>query len=235
MTELSEIILTALLLIDLTLVASSRMLHCIRLAAIHGVLIGLFPLAMGMLHHKGMPHGEVIIVAIIGVVVKGLLLPGLLKHAMKQAKVKRELEPLIGYAGSLAIVLALSALAVYFWIRSDVAPYGTPVLAAPVAFSTMISGLFIVMARKKALTQVVGFLIFENGITVFGLGMAVECGLLVELGILLDVLVLVFVMGIAMFHINREFSHIDADRLNCLTEGEGDENADDSGESEVKA
>ena len=100
---------------------------------------------------------------------------------------------------------------------------------------TMISGLFIVMARKKALTQVVGFLIFENGITVFGLGMAVECGLLVELGILLDVLVLVFVMGIAMFHINREFSHIDADRLNCLTESEGDENADDSGESEVKA
>ncbi len=107
-----------------------------------------------------------------------------------------------------------------------------PVLAAPVAFTTMISGLLIVVARKKALTQVVGFLIFENGITVFGLGMAVECGLLVELGIMLDVLVLVFVMGIAMFHINREFSHIDADRLNHLNELEDEEN-DDAGESEV--
>ena len=150
------------------------------------------------------------------------------------SRVKRELEPLVGYAGSLAIVLALAALTFYFWIRCGVAPAGTPKLAPPVAFTTMITGLFIIVARKKALTQVVGFLIFENGITVFGLGMAVECGLLVELGILLDVLVLVFVMGIAMFHINREFSHIDADRLNHLSEVEEDE-TDDSGESEVKA
>ena len=90
-----------------------------------------------------------------------------------------------------------------------------------------------VIARKKALTQVIGFLIFENGITVFGMGMGVECGLLVELGIMLDVLVLVFVMGIAMFHINREFSHIDADRLSHLREVE-DDGSDDAGESEVR-
>lgn len=234
MTELSEIILTAVLLIDLALVASSRMLHCIRLAAAHGMLIGLFPLAMWTMHQKGLPHAEVIIIAVVGVLIKGILLPKLLKHAMLQAKVKRELEPLIGYAGSLAIVLGLSALVFYFWISNGATPAGSPVLAAPVAFSTMITGLFIVMARKKALTQVVGFLFFENGITIFGLGMAVECGLLVELGILLDVLVLVFVMGIAMFHINREFAHIDSDRLILLNEVEEDE-ADDSGESEVKA
>ena len=229
MTEISEIILAALLLIDLTLTVSSRMLHCIRLAALHGVLIGLFPLAM----HDSQ-HLATWVIAFVGVLVKGVLLPRLLRHAMDHAKVKRELEPLIGYAGSLAIVLALGALTFYFWIRSGVAPAGTPKLAPPVAFTTMITGLFIIIARKKALTQVVGFLIFENGITVFGLGMAVECGLLVELGILLDVLVLVFVMGIAMFHINREFSHIDADRLNHLNELEEDE-TDDSGESEVKA
>lgn len=234
MTELSEIILAVLLLIDLALVASSRMLHCIHLAAMHGLLIGVFPLALWNFQTMGLPHFEVWVIALIGVVVKGALLPRLLRMAMTHAKVKRELEPLVGYAGSLAVVLALSALAFYLWIRGGAAPAGTPVLVAPVAFTTMIAGLFIVIARKKALTQVVGFLIFENGITVFGLGMAVECGLLVELGILLDVLVLVFVMGIAMFHINREFSHIDADRLNHLNEVEEDE-TDDSGESEVKA
>jgi len=233
-THISEIILAVLLLIDLALVASSRMLHCIHLAALHGLLIGLFPLAMWDFQHNGIPTLGVLLVALIGGVIKGALLPRLLRHAMDHAKVRRELEPLVGYAGSLAIVLALSALAFYLWIRTGVAPAGTPVLAAPVAFTTMISGLFIVMARKKALTQVVGFLIFENGITVFGLGMAVECGLLVELGILLDVLVLVFVMGIAMFHISREFSHIDANELTHLNELDEDE-ADDSGESEVKA
>ena len=56
----------------------------------------------------------------------------------------------------------------------------------------------------------------ENGITVFGAGLMMEYGIFVELGILLDVLVLVFVMGIAIFQINREFAHIDTDRLNRL-------------------
>ena len=234
MTNISEIILAALLIIDFFLVASSRMLRCIHLAALHGLLIGLFPLAMWDFFHQGMPHLPVLVIAVVSGVVKGVLLPRLLRMAMDHAKVKRELEPLVGYTGSLAILLVLSALVFYFWISCGTAPAGTPVLATPVAFTTMLAGLFIIVARKKALTQVIGFLIFENGITVFGLGMAVECGLLVELGILLDVLVLVFVMGIAMFHINREFSHIDADRLNHLSEIEEDE-PDDSGESEVKA
>ena len=234
MTEISEIILSALLLIDLALVASSRMLHCIKMAAMHGLLIGLFPLALWDFQNEGMPHFGIWLISLVGGLVKGVLLPILLRHAMDHAKVKRELEPLVGYAASLGIVLTLSALAFYFWIRGGVTPAGMPLLAAPVAFTTMISGIFIIIARKKALTQVVGFLFFENGITVFGLGMAVECGLLVELGIMLDVLVLVFVMGIAMFHINREFSHINADQLTHLNEID-DEETDDSGESEVKA
>ena len=234
MTDISEIILAVLLLIDLSLVASARMLRCIHLAALHGLLIGIFPLVLWDYSGEGFPALAILLVAGAGVLIKGVLLPRLLRHAMDHAKVKRELEPWIGYAESLGVVLLLSALAFYLWIRCAVTPSGVPILAAPVAFTTMITGLFITIARKKALTQVIGFLIFENGITVFGMGMGVECGLLVELGIMLDVLVLVFVMGIAMFHINREFSHIDADRLNHLSEIEEDE-PDDSGESEVKA
>ena len=56
----------------------------------------------------------------------------------------------------------------------------------------------------------------ENGIYTFGIFSVVEIPLLVELGILLDVFVAVFVMGIAIYHINREFDHLDADRLNVL-------------------
>ena len=80
----------------------------------------------------------------------------------------------------------------------------------------MLTGLFLIIARRKALTQALGFLVFENGITVFGIGMTLENSFIVELGILLDVLALVFIMGIAVFHINREFAHIDTDRLNHL-------------------
>ena len=77
------------------------------------------------------------------------------------------------------------------------------------------------VARKKALTQVIGFLIFENGITLFGLGLMRHHSLVVELGILLDVFVLVFIMGIAVCQINREFAHIDADKLSTLDESSG--------------
>ena len=234
MTELREIILAVLLLIDLALTASSRMLRCIHLAALHGLLIGIFPLVLWNFSGEGMVPWSIALTALVGCLIKGVLLPRLLRHAMDHAKIKRELEPWIGYAASLSIVLGLSALAFFLWIRCGIRPAGVPLLAAPVAFTTMITGLFITISRKKALTQVVGFLIFENGITLFGLGMGVECGLLVELGIMLDVLVLVFVMGIAMFHINREFAHIDADRLNHLNEIEEDAQYD-AGESEVKA
>lgn len=94
-------------------------------------------------------------------------------------------------------------------------------LVLPVSFSVVLTGLFIVMARKKAITQAVGFLTFENGIALFGNGMMIECGLAVELGILLDVFVLVFVMGIAVMRINRAFEHIDADKLTLLGENSG--------------
>ena len=103
-------------------------------------------------------------------------------------------------------------------------------LAAPVAFTTILTGLFLIVSRKKAITQAIGFLTFENGITAFGAGMALEYGLVVELGILLDVFVLVFVMGIAVFRISREFQHIDSDRLNTL----GDWSGDDENEAEMK-
>ena len=92
----------------------------------------------------------------------------------------------------------------------------------PVSFATVLSGLFIVMARRKALTQTIGFLTFENGIALFGTGLLLDTGLVVEFGILLDIFVLVFIMGIAVLQINHEFQHIDADRLNMLDEKGGE-------------
>jgi hydrogenase-4 component E len=85
-----------------------------------------------------------------------------------------------------------------------------------VALFTIFVGLFMIVTRKKALTQVLGYLTLENGIYAFGLGVAQEWPLIVELGILLDIFAAVFVMGIAIFHINREFDHIDSDRLSTL-------------------
>ena len=135
---------------------------------------------------------------------------------------QRELEPLVGYSFSAVLVLIFSGAG--FGLASHLPrlpQQGTLIVAA--AFTVLLTGLFIISARKKALTQVIGFLIFENGITLFGLGLMRHHSLLVELGILLDVFVLVFIMGIAICQINREFSHIDADKLTSLGDADGNQ------------
>jgi hydrogenase-4 component E len=86
----------------------------------------------------------------------------------------------------------------------------------PVALFTMVVGLFLIVSRRQALMQVLGYLAMENGIYTFGVGLVQDTPMLVELGVLLDVFVAVFVMGIAIFHISREFDHIDTERLRTL-------------------
>ena len=86
----------------------------------------------------------------------------------------------------------------------------------PVALFTMMVGMLVIVGRRKAIMQTLGYLAMENGIYAFGLAFAVEEPLLVEMGVLLDVFVAVFVMGIAIHHIGREFDHIDTDRLSAL-------------------
>ena len=163
---------------------------------------------------------EICLSSAVNIIVKGILLPILLVRAMRKAGVKRELEPLAGYSWSLLIVTVMGALAL--WLSRSLALPNVPVLAVPAAAITVFTGLFIIISRRKAITQALGFLAFENGIALFGVAMHLEYGFFVELGILLDVLVLVFVMGITVFQISREFEHIDADRLNLLTDtGEG--------------
>ena len=225
MTGIMEVVLACILGVDLFLAASSRLLSCIRWVATQGFLLALLPLVMWH-WSDGLPHLTSILIAGCSLVLKGLLLPYLLTVAMRKANVNRELEPFIGYSGSLLIiVLAGGGL---FWLCGKLAPLPPPasLLALPVAFITMVTGLFIIVARRKAITQVIGFLVFENGITVFGTGMMLEHGVLVELGVLLDILVLVFIMGIALFQISREFQHIDSDRLNQLDDSKMPVNAD---------
>ena len=217
MIKFTAILLIILLLSNFLLVAAGRLFHCIKLVAFQGIIIGLLPLVIWN-WSDGMPHTETFLISLINLLVKGILLPLLLSRAMLHTGVKRELEPFTGYSASLMITALWTALAFWGSFHWKIGTAAVSPLIAPVAFTTMFSGLFIIIARKKAITQVIGFLVFENAITIFGTGMMLEYGMLVELGILLDVLVLVFIMGIAVFQINREFLHIDSDKLNMLND-----------------
>ena len=77
------------------------------------------------------------------------------------------------------------------------------------ALTTLFSGLIVVVNGTKALTQVIGYLVAENGIFILGIPLMTEGSMWFELSILLDVFAAIFVMAIAINHINSAFASID--------------------------
>jgi hydrogenase-4 component E len=86
-------------------------------------------------------------------------------------------------------------------------------LFVPASLSTLLTGFILLITRRKALTQVVGYLVLENGIYLFGLMLVEEMPMLVETGILLDLFVGIFVMGIVINHITVAFDSMDTRHL----------------------
>jgi hydrogenase-4 component E len=208
----ADLLLILVALTNLKLLASSRLGASIRTVALQGMLLGLLPILA-----PGHPATwRVAGLALGSVLLKGVAFPWLLFRALRQAEVTREVEPYVGYLSSL--LLGVVGLGISFWLgsRLPVETSATPSLLVPVAFFSILAGLFLIVSRKRAVNQVLGFLVLENGIYTFGAGAAGEASLLVEAGILLDFFVAVFVMGITIFHINREFDHIDTNRLSSL-------------------
>jgi hydrogenase-4 component E len=212
MSNTADIIMIFLVLTNLTLLGLSRMGSCIRIVAIQGVALGFLPL---VLNNWNMELGLVLFsIAIISL--KGIAFPWMLNRTLRELATQREIEPFIGYG--ISIIVGTIALVACMWLSTRL-PFPEPLMSpliVPVAFFTIMSGLFLIISRKKALTQVLGYLVLENGIYAFGVALVRQQPMLVELGILLDIFVAVFVMGIAMFHINREFDSIDTDQLSRL-------------------
>lgn len=212
MDLLIDAMIVLLILTNLKLIASSRISACIRGVAFQGILFGIMPLLVGTDHWTLRACG----LSGITILLKGMIFPWLLLRALQAGNIRREMEPFIGYTPSLLVGAAL--LAVAMWLGRQLplpVPAASP-LMAPLAMFNIVIGLFVIVSRRNALTQVLGYLVMENGIYAFGLAFALKEPLLVELGVLLDAFMAVFVMGITIFHISREFHHMDTDRLSVL-------------------
>ena len=208
----TNLILVLVVLTNLKLLGSSRLGASIRVVAAQGVALGLLPI----LAHLQELSVHFTLLAAGTIAIKGVVFPWLLFRAIREAEIAREVEPYIGYAASL--VTGAAALGASFWMctRLPIPENIASPWLVPVSFFSIFAGLFLIVSRKRAVNQVLGFLVLGNGIYTFGVGVAVRTPFLVEVGVLLDVFVAVFVMGITIFHINREFDHINTDRLSTL-------------------
>lgn len=214
MTSGIDSLLILLILLNLILLGASRLHNAVRMVAAQGFVLGALPLLM----QSGGAWKAALLLGIGSALLKGIVFPALLFRAMREIQVRREIEPLVGYASSLLIGVGGLVVCMVWGARL---PFPWPVpssLVVPVGLFTAWTGLFLIMARRKAITQVLGFIVLENSIFLLGLLLTDAMPLLVELGVLLDIFVAVFVMGIMVFHINREFDHINVDQLSALRE-----------------
>jgi hydrogenase-4 component E len=212
MTMWIEPFLVLLMITSLWLLGSSRLLSCIAAVSVQGVLLAALPLVLGI----DAPPWRLFLQAGVSLGLKGIAFPLLLLRAVRSVDARREVEPLVGYSLSLLIGVALLAGSLAAGVRMPLPVPGTPTLLVPAAMFTALTGLFVIVGRRSAIVQAMAYLAMENGIAAFGLALAEQEPLLVEMGTLLDAFVAVFVMGITIFHINREFDHIDSDRLSTL-------------------
>lgn len=160
-------------------------------------------------------HRELLGVALAFVVVKVVLIPRVLSRITAGVP-RRPVAP--GRSVGLALLAAGALVVVSYVIMLPVlAVTALPTASAiPLAFAAALIGLYVCVTGRDALTQILGFLVFENG--VFGLALLGAYGLpiIVEAGVFLDVLVVVLIMEGVVVHLHREHASIDVDRLREL-------------------
>ncbi|MBI2346641.1 MAG: hydrogenase [Deltaproteobacteria bacterium] len=211
-----EWLLIGALLMAFATLGSARLGSCIRAVALQGACLSLAPLCtVGALAD---PHR--LFLATASFLIKTVAIPALLFKSLRQAKIQQAVAPTISLHLSLlgggGLLVGAFLAAGNFSLPTD--PY--PPLIVPVALAIIAVGFFLLIARTKAITQVIGFLVLENGVFLFGITLLGEFPLTVELGVFLDLLVGVFVMGIMIHHINRTFDHVDTKALTALKDSE---------------
>lgn len=201
------------LMLNLFALGNGRILSVIRIVAVQGFLLGLLPLLIHQ--HLTVPEA---ISSVATITLKAFVIPAMMVKALRDVRIKREVEPLLGLLPST--VLGALSIAVTFLAFSSVssASDGNASLIIPTALSTVLVGFILLTTRFKALSQVLGYLVLENGIYIFSLLLVEAIPLVIEMGMLLDLFVSVFIVSIITNHINRAFSSLDTRNLAALKE-----------------
>jgi hydrogenase-4 component E len=199
--------------LNLVALGSSRLPSVIRAMAVQGMVLGVLPLVI----EPGF-NWIVTLVALVTVVVKGFVIPTLLRRAMRMSNIEREIEPFIGFLPSLLLGAVGTIAGITIAQALPLLPEHVDTLLVPGALASIFTGFVLLVGRVKAISQVCGYLILENGIYLFGLLLIHSTPLLVESGVLLDLTVGIFVIGIVVDRIQRAFDSLDTRKLTVLRE-----------------
>jgi hydrogenase-4 component E len=192
---------------------SSRIPALIKVIAFQGVVVSIVPFFIG--HDMG--TGGMIFTAAT-LVIRGIIIPLSLHIAIKKVAIQRDVSPVIGYHASIFCGLALIVAATIISRQLNIPSISDAQLLFPTAISLLVTGMFLLMARRNAIAMVIGYIMLENGIYLMGTTFSVRALHIVEFGILLDVLAGVMIMAIILQNIKQTFDDVDTTLLRTLKE-----------------
>ncbi len=213
-SQLVDLCAALLLLTCFAIVAQRRLSACVDLFALQSLFLAATAVLVAFL--TGIHH--IYVAAALTVVIKAIVLPRILKKVIERLNVTRELQMNINVPAGLLICGALVILA--FFITQPVIPLGFLLTrdSLAIALAIVLIGFFTMIARKKAVTQVIGFLVMENGLFLGATAAAYGMPLIVELGVFFDVLVAGLIVGIYTHRIQDAFDSVDTSKLTVLKE-----------------
>lgn len=210
-----DILATGILVTAFLIVSSKSLTFYVRLFVIQSALLGTLSLLIAS-HYNDV---HILIAAILTFLIKVLAIPLVLSKVIDRIRVRKEVDFSVNITVSLIIcgaivILSNSVAQPILLVQRAGSLFTTKVL--PISIAVMLIGLFIMISRKKAVTQIIGLLSMENGLFLSGLSITHGMPLIVEVGIFFDILVAALIMGLFVFRINKSFETIDIAAMRSL-------------------
>jgi hydrogenase-4 component E len=203
-----------LLLISFSMLSQRRTRRLIELFAWQGAI--LFASTSLVAYSAGLRH--LWFSAALTLVLKVFLLPVILLQLVQRLEAQWDTEPLLNIPTTMLLGVGLVIFA--FGLAQPISALATTITrnTLGIALAIILLAFLMMITRRKAVTQVVGFLAMENGLFFAATSATYGMPMVVELGIALDVLVGVFILGIFFFQIREQFESLDLQNLETLKE-----------------
>ena len=210
--QVINLLAAILLLLGFAMLSQRRILSLINLFALQGLVLSTSTFIVG--YSTGLSH--LLYSGLLTLLLKVLLLPWLLHRLIRKLNVKWDIEPLLNIPTTMLVGLALVVFA--FNLAQPIAEMAQGVTRSTlgIAIACVLLSFVMMITRRKAVPQVIGFLAMENGLFFAATSATYGMPMVVELGIALDVLVGMFIFGVFFFHIRDTFDSLDLHHMERL-------------------
>jgi len=213
--DLAHLLAGGLLLVSFLMIYQDRLFALLHVFALHAVVLSLS--VAWQAYNQGAPH--LYVTSAIALVFKGFVIPMALRRIVKQLGIHREVEQVVGIGLTMMAGIGLAALSIILILRvtENADAFAREDLAF--ALSVVLLGLLMMVTRRNAVSQVVGFMSLENGLILAAAG-ARGMPLVVEISVAFSVLIAFIVIGVFLFRIRERFDSVD---VGALDEVRGDQ------------